>query len=162
MTNPTPPIVEDKIGIPVELTEFVDQMKPILVSMYDAFSPKAVTQGLPPAGESARLKWIENLLSLGLNFVAWQEERIIGHASVILDDLRENGEYLIFVDHTVRNRGVGTLLTTLALDRAKSMGLKTIWLTVEALNFRAIKLYKKMGFIFCDSGERERTMILHL
>ncbi len=42
------------------------------------------------------------------------------------------------------------------------MGLKSIWLTVEALNFRAIKLYKKMGFEFADSGERERTMILEL
>jgi ribosomal protein S18 acetylase RimI-like enzyme len=130
--------------------------------MYDRFEPKAITQGLPPAGEKGRREWIDGLLNAGMNFVARDEREIVGHASVLMDPERNSGEYLIFVDHRIRNRGLGAGLTRAAIDRAAEMGVREIWLTVEALNFRAIKLYRKMGFCFCDSGERERTMVLNL
>jgi RimJ/RimL family protein N-acetyltransferase len=133
-----------------------------LADMYDRFVPKALTQGLPPLDDVARLAWIKGLLDTGMNFIAWHKGQAVGHSSLILDPERNDGEYLIFVNGAYRNRGVGTELTGLAVANAVKLGLASIWLTVEALNFRAIKLYKKMGFIFCDSGERERTMILRL
>ncbi|HMK35256.1 MAG TPA: GNAT family N-acetyltransferase [Desulfomonilaceae bacterium] len=133
-----------------------------LADMYDRFVPKAITQGLPPADDKARLQWINDLLHNGINFIAWQDENAVGHASLILDSERNDGEYLIFVNEKLRNRGLGTELTRFALQRGGEIGLAAIWLTVEALNFRAIKLYRKMGFSFCDAGERERTMILRL
>lgn len=133
-----------------------------IVDMYERFNPKAITQGLPPIDEVARLTWIEKLLRSGENFLAWQEGEIIGHASLVADEHGENGEYVIFVNQTYRNAGLGTELTLMMVEKAQQLGLKSIWLTVEALNFRAIKLYKKVGFVFCDSGERERTMMLVL
>ena len=152
----------DKTGDTVVFTEVTDEDKPALLAMYDEFEPKAVTQGLPPAPEKVRQSWVQGLLSSGLNFIAWRQGKVIGHASLILDRERNDGEYVIFVDHRVRNRGVGTVLTELAVRRGGELGLKSIWLTVEALNFRAIKLYKNIGFRFVDSGERERTMSLNL
>ena len=133
-----------------------------LIEMYDSFTPKAVTQGLPPADSKARLAWVQGLLDEGENFIAKQEGKVVGHCSLIPEESRRDGEYLIFVSNPFRNRGLGTGLTKMAVAEGLEMGLECIWLTVEALNFRAIKLYKKIGFVFCDAGERERTMILRL
>lgn len=152
----------DKLGETYEISVATMNDKWALADMYDSFSPKAITQGLPPADDGARLAWISELLRSGMNFIAWQKGRVVGHSSLILDPERRDGEYLIFVNGTFRNRGLGTELTSMAVKKAVELGLASIWLTVEALNFRAIKLYKKMGFVFCDSGERERTMILRL
>jgi len=133
-----------------------------LVEMYDAFEPKAITQGLPPVDSDARRAWIKHLLDSGHNFQAVHSSRVIGHSCLITTSGESNGEYVIFVHQEYRNSGVGTKLTILSLNRAHVLSLKEIWLTVEALNFRAIKLYRKMGFQFCDCGERERTMMLKL
>lgn len=152
----------DRTGERFELTEYTSSDQAALTRMYDLFTPKAVTQGLPPANKEAREAWIDALIRNGENFLAWLEDRVVGHSSLLSEPEKSSGEYLIFVDQTYRNRGLGTVLTRLAIDRARELGLDTVWLTVEALNFKAIKLYKKIGFEFCDTGERERTMTLKL
>jgi ribosomal protein S18 acetylase RimI-like enzyme len=50
----------------------------------------------------------------------------------------------------------------MAIQQAKALGLRSVWLTVESDNFKAIKLYKKMGFQFCDAGLSERKMALRI
>lgn len=135
---------------------------PAVVEMYDNFVPMAVTQGLPPNNLQTRHEWVNDLFNSGANLIARHEHKVVGHAALIIESERTDGEYLIFVAKSFRNRGVGTELTVAAMDRARARGLTTVWLTVEALNFRAIKLYRKIGFVFCDSGERERTMMLRL
>lgn len=152
----------DKRGVEFEITYGGFEDRWVLAEMYDCFTPKAITQGLPPANAEARYQWIKSFLENGENFLAWSEGRLVGHASLIVDMAKLDGEYLIFMDQSCRNRGMGTELTRAAIQRARELGLNTIWLTVEALNFRAIKLYRKMGFVFSDAGERERTMILRL
>lgn len=155
-------IVIDKSGRAVELSFGTWADLQALIDMYERFNPKAITQGLPPIDDTARHAWIKRLLGGGENFLAWQDGLIIGHASLIVDHDDEQGEYVIFVNQTFRNAGLGTELTLMSVERARQLGLKSIWLTVEALNFRAVKLYKKVGFVFCDAGERERTMVLAL
>ncbi len=135
---------------------------PAVVEMYDNFVPMAVTQGLPPSNPQTRHEWVGNLLNSGANLIAWHEHKVVGHSALIVESERPDGEYLIFVEKSFRNRGVGTELTVAAMNRARILGLTCVWLTVEALNFRAIKLYRKIGFVFCDTGERERTMKLQL
>ena len=75
---------------------------------------------------------------------------------------RRDAEYLIFVRHPNRGRGIGSQLTRVVLQHAKDLGLETIWLVVGATNFQAIGLYRKFGFRFCDPdlSETERKMIL--
>lgn len=152
----------DKNGCTFEIGGVPPELRADLVEMYDNFSPKAVTQGLPPLEKGLRHKWVDNLLEVGRNFGVWRTGKLIGHASLIIDPEKNDGEYLIFVYREHRNKGLGTELTRMVIKEAIDLGLDSIWLTVEALNFRAINLYKKLGFNFCDFGERERTMCLRL
>lgn len=152
----------DRQGDRFDLSPYSGEYREALKNMYDNFTPKAITQGLPPASAQARLEWLEYLIETGENFLAWAGAEIVGHCALIPETERSRGEYLIFVDQPYRNRGLGTALTQLAIRRADELGMEAVWLTVEALNFKAVKLYRKIGFVFCDSGERERTMILRL
>lgn len=152
----------DKQGDRFDLSPYANEYREALETMYDNFTPKAVTQGLPPANAQARLEWIEHLIGRGENFLAWLGANVVGHCALIPETGRAQGEYLIFVDQPYRNRGLGTELTRLAIQRAVELRMEAVWLTVEALNFKAVKLYRKIGFVFCDSGERERTMMLLL
>jgi RimJ/RimL family protein N-acetyltransferase len=152
----------DKMGCPFEVRCCDIKHLLELNRMYDEFSPKAVSQGLPPALEELRRRWVKQLIDTGENFVAWKEGKAVGHCALIVDRQREDGEYIIFVDQPYRNRGLGTELTDVAVRRARELGLKRLWLTVEAFNFRAIRVYRKVGFQFCDELQRERTMVLEL
>ncbi len=162
MVDEKPITFVDKMGDQFELTVFTSADRLALAEMYDRFSPKAITQGLPPMDDQARCDWISNLVERGESFLAWQAGLVVGHCCLIGTQDGQDGEYLIFVDRNFRNRGLGTALTRVAVERAVERGLESMWLTVEALNFRAIKLYKKIGFVFCDTRERERTMVLKL
>lgn len=152
----------DKKGVTFEAEECGQEHYDALKQMYDEFYPKGESQGLPPPGEHDRHRWIERLLRLARNFVIWSGDKVVGHSALIPDPEERDGEYIIFVSRPCRQRGLGTALTRMAVERARSMGLVRIWLTVESYNFRAIKLYRKTGFVFTDQGERERTMVLIL
>ena len=154
----------DKKGHPFEVRSchFEDYL--CLEEMYDSFTPKAMFQGMPPLEKEACRKWIKGLLEAGENFLAWREGRVVGH-SVLLPDMRKgDGEYLIFVSRPNRGRGVGSELTRMAIETCKALELNAIWLTVDAYNFRATKLYGKYGFEFSAAhrSESERVMILKL
>jgi len=133
-----------------------------VVELYDVFGARGQIQGLPPAGCEARQAWVRGLFDAGENFLAWQGGKVVGHCCLIVDPRRQDAEYLIFVHPDFWRQGIGTELTRRSIQQARQLALECVWLTVEALNFRAIRLYRKSGFLFCDTGERERTMILKL
>ena len=132
------------------------------MAMYLRFSPKPASQGLPPLSENVCRKWVEGLLETGINLLAVREGKVIGHVALIPEVLKNRAEYLIFVDRSARNRGVGKALTQMALNEARERGIQDIWLSVETYNFRAINLYKRFDFAFCDMNECERTMTCRL
>ena len=154
----------DKTGSPFEIRSFKQEEKPLLEEMYDIFTPKASFQGIPPEDRGVRLRWIEGLIRDGENFLAWQGEKVVGHVVILADPVRYDAEYLIFVDHSHRGRGVGKELTDTAIRKARDLGLKTVWLTVDSYNFRAIRLYKKVGFELLEDHilATERVMIMKL
>lgn len=133
-----------------------------LVDMYDLFLPKKTAQGLPPEEGPARQNWVRCLMEKGENFLIWKDSQVVGHASLLPDFVKKDAEYMIFVNQDYRGRGLGTALTGSALCRARDLGLENIWLTVDGHNYRAIGLYKKFGFCFCDDGGWERFMLLKL
>lgn len=154
----------DKEGHPFEVRTGDGGDLPGLCAMYDGFSPKGRFQGVPPVEPTACREWIGHLIRRGRGFIALRGNRVIGHLVIIPDLERREAEYLIFVDHRERNRGVGTRLTEAALQHAGDLGLRALWLTVGTYNFPAIALYRKFGFRFLDTdrGESERTMRLIL
>jgi len=154
----------DKQGHPFEVHPYCTGHYPALESMYAAFYPKGKFQGMPPLKDEASRKWIQRLLENGENFLAWQEGKTVGHVAILPDFQKGDAEYLIFVSHPHRGRGIGSELTRLAIYHAKRLGLTSIWLIVGVTNFRAIGLYQKFGFLFAhpDFVDSERQMILRL
>ena len=154
----------DKKGRPFEVRGYQTEDRSRLVEMYEHFSPKAKFQGMPPLDKETCRKWVLKLIESGENFLACREDEVIGHVVVIPDLAVEDGEYLIFVNQSNRNVGVGTELTWQVIEKAKNLGLHTIWLTVGTYNFIAKKLYTKFGFEFSEQEWHgsERKMILRL
>jgi ribosomal protein S18 acetylase RimI-like enzyme len=69
---------------------------------------------------------------------------------------------VIFVDQDQRNLGVGTELMRFILEKFGAIDFELVWLTVRVSNFIAIKLYRKVGFEFCDTDRYERVMAIKL
>jgi len=154
----------DKRGCPFETKSYESGDYACLVEMYVSYTPKGAFQGLPPKKEEDIVTWIDMLLRDGENLLAWQEGKVVGHAAILPDRDGENAEYLIFVRKGNRGLGVGNSLTTTAIEKAKGLGIARVWLTVDAYNFPAMKLYKKVGFDYCEECEysSERLMILNM
>ena len=133
-----------------------------VVEMYRCFSPKPASQGLPPEDAETCHNWVKNLFKIGENFLAWRGDNVIGHAASVPDPNGKSGEFVIFVDQNHRHVGIGTELTRLALEKCRELGLDSVWLTVNITNFIAVKLYKKLGFDYCDVDKYERVMRVKL
>ncbi len=154
----------DKKGGAFEVKAYAREDYASLESMYDRFTPKAKFQGMPPFSKEVRQPWLRQLIENGHNFLAWSGDEVIGHVVILPDfDLRD-AEYLIFVGQHHRGLGVGKALTMAAIERARTLELKNVWLTVDAYNFRAIRLYRRVGFRSCEGYEAttERMMMLDL
>jgi RimJ/RimL family protein N-acetyltransferase len=152
----------DKTGKSFELGVGCAEDFPSLLEMYRVFSPKAASQGLPPEDPETSHDWLKNLFKIGENFLAWREATVIGHAVLIPDPNGKSSEFVIFVDQDNRNIGIGTELTRFALEKSGALGLDSVWLTVNVTNYAAIKLYKKLGFEYCDTDHYERVMGIRL
>lgn len=136
----------------------------LLLEMYTDFDPKGAFQGLPPANTPACDAWIRHLFAGGINMLAGRKDQMIGHAALLPDLKIGDAEYLVFVHQHHRGLGIGTALTRAALQHARDLGLGLIWLSVDACNFIAIRLYRKFGFYFTDTQglDTERKMVLPL
>jgi RimJ/RimL family protein N-acetyltransferase len=154
----------DKKGCAFEVKRYTPGDYACLERMYDRFTPKAKFQGMPPFHKAVREIWLRQLIEKGHNFLAWSDEAVIGHVVILPDFNIRDAEYLIFVSQHHRGLGVGKALTHAALERARALDLKRVWLTVDAYNFRAIRLYRKAGFRPCEGYDAatERMMVIEL
>jgi len=152
----------DKAGKVFEIATCCADDFSSVCEMYRVFFPKAASQGLPPEDPETCHHWVKNLFDAGKNFTAWRGKTVIGHAAAVPDPGGRSGEFVIFVDQHHRNLGIGTELTRFALEKARDLGFESVWLTVHITNFIAVKLYRKMGFEFCDRDQCERVMSIQL
>jgi len=154
----------DKNGKPFEIRRYRIEDYADLQKMYADFYPKGKFQGMPPLKDDASRRWIDSLLEKGDNFLARQDGATVGHVVLLPNFEQGDAEYLVFVSHPKRGRGIGSELTRAVIGHARCLDLKSIWLTVGTTNFRAIGLYKKFGFVFSEGGltDHERKMILRL
>ncbi len=133
-----------------------------LLEMYRTFFPKPASQGLPPEDPETCENWLKTLSRIALNALAWRGNRVIGHAGLIPDVRVKSGELVVFVDQNHRNLGIGTELARFILEKFGALDFESVWLTVRVSNFIAIKLYRKVGFEFCDADHYERIMAMKL
>jgi len=152
----------DKTGKPFEIGISCAEDFPSLLEMYRIFSPKPASQGLPPEDPETCHNWVKKLFEIGENLLAWSGNTVIAHAALIPDMKGKSGEFVIFVDQNHRNVGIGTELTQFTLEKSGPLGFNSVWLTVNVSNFIAIKLYRKLGFEYCDMDKYERVMSIKL
>jgi len=155
-------IKTDKSGLSFEIGLCSTEDFSAVLEMYSIFSPKPASQGLPPPNPEVCYNWVKQLFDIGMNFLAWRDDRVIGHAALVPDPNGKSGEFIIFVDQNYRNLGFATELMRLTLEEALKLAFDSIWLTVENSNLIAIKLYRNFGFQFRDEDIYERIMLLKL
>ncbi len=95
-------------------------------------------------------KEIENKDSL--NFVAKQNEKIIGFAIVRMhlgaENVYDSAEiYNIAVSNSFQTKGIGQKLFDRIVSKLKTENISEIWLDVRESNKKAIKFYLKNGFV---------------
>jgi RimJ/RimL family protein N-acetyltransferase len=129
--------------------------------MYASFEPKRVAQGLPPPDISRITLWLDNLQKKSHSLLALDGKKIV--AQTLLCPIRQGEvEFTIFVLQDYREEGLGTVLSRLTLAWALEMGFSKVLLTTEFSNYRAIGLFRKLGFSIKSSYGDECEMRLDL
>jgi diamine N-acetyltransferase len=144
MAYTLPAALVDKEGHPFVVRRLTAADRPALEAMYLSFEPKRGAQGLPP--EPARLpSWLDHVLRDGHHFGVDVHRQLLGH--VMLLPIGEGRvELANFLHQSIRNRGIGTHINSIALDQARAEGFTSVWLCVEPFNRAAVRSYEKAGF----------------
>jgi RimJ/RimL family protein N-acetyltransferase len=154
--------IKDNLGRLIQIRLYEPADFDALQEMYDSFEPKGLECGLPPLDDEVRLRWVTYMVSELYNVLAVYRRRIVGHAALSLSKAPVCPEYLVFVRRGFRNSGIGTALSEVMKSAAQKAQCKKVMLTVRTANSRAIRVFKKVGFEFCDSIDNCRDMELRL
>jgi RimJ/RimL family protein N-acetyltransferase len=132
-----------------------------LVEMYSSFEPKRVAQGLPPPDVPRITGWLEQLQKKSYQLLAFDGKKIAAHT--ILCPIRQPEiEFTIFVHQDYREETLGTAMTELTLAWSLELGFSKVLLTTEFSNYRAIGLFRKLGFRTSSSYGDECEMVVDL
>ena len=118
-----------------------------LVSAFTRLIPQLSSSSPPPS-----LAEVEEILALPTNtlFVARDDIGTIVGVSTLVAFRIPTGMRAwiedVVVDETAGGQGIGTLLTEAMLDKARSLGCKTVDLTSRPSREAANALYRKVGF----------------
>ena len=148
-------------GRVLEVCPFAREDFGALVQMYKVFEPKRVAQGIPPPDVPRIAHWLDRLEQKSQALLAWDGNKVVAHT--ILCPMPEGAvEFTIFVHQDYREEGLGTALSRLTLDWAIQLGFSHSYLTTEISNFRALRLFRKLGFQTTSSYGDEIEMNLNL
>lgn len=132
-----------------------------LVEMYASFEPKRVAQGLPPPDVPRISGWLDQLQRKSHQLLAFESTKIVAHT--ILCPIRQPEiEFTIFVHQDYREDTLGTAMSELTLAWSLEMGFSKVLLTTEFSNYRAIGLFRKLGFHTSSSYGDECEMVVDL
>ncbi|MGO8816001.1 MAG: N-acetyltransferase family protein [Terriglobia bacterium] len=132
-----------------------------LVQMYKSFEPKRVAQGLPPPDVPRIAHWIDRLEQKSQALLAWKGSEVVAH-TILCPMTGGSVEFTIFVHQDYREEGLGTVISRLTLAWAVQMGFTQAYLTTETSNFRALRLFRKLGYQTTSSYGDEVEMKLDL
>jgi ribosomal protein S18 acetylase RimI-like enzyme len=125
---------------------------PSLFSFYASLS-SASLRTFRPLGLQTSLPVCERIVldnatspARRFDFVACEQAAIVGWS--FIEQLTGDHPNLgIGVADPVQGRGVGTVLLERTLERARQLGLRTVFLMVVQDNLRAIRWYQRHGFV---------------
>jgi GNAT superfamily N-acetyltransferase len=153
--------VETRKGRELEVRPFGGEDFGDLVRMYKAFEPKRVAQGIPPPDVPRIAHWLDQLAQKSHGLLAWDGDKVVAH-TILCPMPGDSVEFTIFVHQDYREEGLGTVLSRHTLVWALHMGFGHAYLTTEISNFRALRLFRKLGFQTTSSYGDEVEMKLDL
>ncbi|WP_420130381.1 GNAT family N-acetyltransferase [Longimicrobium sp.] len=143
-----PVTLRDREGGMFTVRKLRDGDRALLDAFYDAFEPKRAAQGLPPQGTARVQRWLGDVLSGGDHLIVEVDGRLVGHAMLMPTGKEGVREYAIFLDQSVRGRGMGTQVNRVSAELARTLDLQRLWLSVEPHNRAAVRSYQKAGYRF--------------
>jgi RimJ/RimL family protein N-acetyltransferase len=146
-----PVTLRDREGGMFTVRHFRDGDRALLDAFYDAFQPKRAAQGLPPEGPARVARWLGGVLAGGDHLIVEVDGRLVGHAMLMPTGKDGVREYAIFLDQSVRGRGMGTQVNRVSAELARTLELDRLWLSVEPHNRAAVRSYQKAGYRFRPS-----------
>jgi len=156
-----PVLVQTRRGRELEVRPFEREDFGALVQMYKNFEPKRVAQGLPPPDVPRIAHWLDRLEQKSQALLAWEGDKVVAH-TILCPMPAHSVEFTIFVHQDFRQEGLGTALSRHTLGWALQMGFTHAYLTTETSNFRALRLFRKLGFQTTSSYGDEVEMKLPL
>src|SRR5208283_4960769 len=153
--------VQTHKGRELEVRPFGREDFGALVQMYKSFEPKRVAQGIPPPDVPRIAHWLDRLEQKSQALLAWEGSKVVAH-TILCPMSADAVEFTIFVHQDYREEGLGTALSRLTLDWAIQLGFSHSYLTTEISNFRALRLFRKLGFQTTSSYGDEIEMKLDL
>jgi RimJ/RimL family protein N-acetyltransferase len=120
-----------------------------MVSMFQQSSEEALRFMLPPYDRSRLERWVSGLRD-GVILLAVHESRLVGVGGVsgrAHPRYRGHCDFVTYVHQDYHGKGLGTFLTKMIVEEAKSKGFHRITLRVVVENVLAIKAYKRAGFV---------------
>lgn len=130
--------------------ELVSDLEPTW-AMFSTLS-NATLEFLPIPFTRERVEgWFKNIdYKKNLPILGFDGDRVIASASLSFNEMsvfQHRAEFGITVHDDYQDKGLGTQLTRYMVDIARGLGLKKVDLMVVSHNDRAIKVYKKLGFV---------------
>jgi len=153
--------VQTQKGRELEVRPFAREDFGALVQMYKVFEPKRVAQGIPPPDVPRIAHWLDRLEQKSQALLAWEGSKVVAH-TILCPMPAGSVEFTIFVHQDYREEGLGTALSRLTLGWALHLGFSSAYLTTEISNFRALRLFRKLGFQTTSSYGDEIEMKLDL
>jgi ribosomal protein S18 acetylase RimI-like enzyme len=113
-----------------------------------------VDGGLASPGYGAELADVSGRADRSELLVVWDEGRIVGSVALVLDgdfgnvtaSDEEAAFRMLVVDPSAQGRGIGELLVTTCLERARAAGKRRMVLSTDPRMTAAQRLYRRMGF----------------
>jgi GNAT superfamily N-acetyltransferase len=135
----------DKSGESFSVRDYAPPDRTALEAMYADFEPKRAAQGLPPEGREAVRRWLDRSLARGRHLVVEIDGDLLGHVMLVPVEA-DTLELANFLHQSIRDRGIGTALSSVAVRVARDAGCRRVWLSVEPSNRAAVRSYQKAGF----------------
>jgi L-amino acid N-acyltransferase YncA len=126
---------------------------PIIVAIYNSTIPgRMVTADTMPVAVADKVQWFNehNKYTRPLWVVENDEKKTIGWVSFqdFYGRPAYNGtaEISIYLDETERGKGYGKIILKYAIEKSKSLEIRTLLGFIFAHNITSLQLFKKLGF----------------
>ncbi len=131
-----------------------------VLALYAQAPPGSALPGSPPDDESQRGLWLRDMLHRGFNFVAEEEGQLVAHLSLIR--VGDTAQVSAFVHPDSRRRGIGSTLLRVAIDQARDMGLRHIWVAIPSGDRPLQDLLLQFGFSISARADEHADFVLTL